>query len=289
MNIQKKCLENGFCMPEYGLGTWQMGGRSERDFSNDDSADIEAIRNAIRAGVTHIDTAEKYANGHTEVLIGEALKDFERGTLFLASKVRSEHFKADSTVAACMESLKRLQTNYLDLYLLHTYSEDVPLKETISGLHTLVESGHVKNIGVCNFSVEHLKEAQSYARYPIVCNQVHYNLIFRESEHAGLLDYCQSNDVLLSAWRPVQKGELANSENALMMHLCAKYSATPSQIAIAWVTAQKNVVTISKTRSAVHLAENLGALQIKITDEDIELLRMHYPEQRIISDAVPLR
>lgn len=276
-------------MPVYGLGTWQMGGRFERDPLNDDHADIEAIRKAINAGVTHIDTAEKYADGHSEVLVGTALQEVKREDVFLASKVSSEHFKSDDVMTACKNSLKRLGTDYLDLYLLHTYSDVVPLKETISALNRLVSEGYVRNIGVCNFNVEHLKEAQSYAETPIVCNQVHYNIMFREPEHAGLLEYCQKNDVLISAWRPVQKGILTTAAHDDITRLCKKYDATPSQIAIAWLISQQNVITISKTRNYEHLLENIGSLAIHMESDDIELLRTQYPDQHSISDAVPLR
>lgn len=167
--------------------------------------DISAIRNCIEHGITHIDTAELYANGYTETLIAAALKGYNRSGIFLVSKAHWDHLSYDGIIHACRESLKRLETNYLDLYLLHSYNAKFPLKESMEALDYLVTEGLVRNIGVSNFTKEHLAEAQSYTKNKIVCNQVHYNLIFREAEATGLLRYCQENDVFLSAWRPVQK------------------------------------------------------------------------------------
>lgn len=288
MSIPLKKLKNGFALPVYGLGTWQMGGRKEQDPSNDDKADILAIREAINNGVTHIDTAEIYAAGHAEELIAEATKDFDRKKLFIASKARRD-LSYDGILHACTQSLKRLQTEYLDLYLLHTFDASFPLKDSIKALDTLVTEGKVRYIGVSNFSAEHLKEAQSYSDNPIVCNQVHYNLEYRESEETGLLEYCQKNDVMLVAYRPVEKGALLQTPASIMDSMCKKYQKTPAQIAINWLVSQDNVVTISKTRSSAHLEENLGALDWKMESADIELLRKEFPHQQTISNVEPLK
>lgn len=288
MEIPTKKLNNGFEIPVYGLGTWQMGGRTERDMTNDDEADIAAIQNAIAQGVTHIDTAEKYADGYTETLVGKAIQGFDRSTLFLTSKVRTEHFLYEDVLNACNASLKRLGIDYLDLYLLHFYNPAIPLQETMRAMDTLVEEGLVKNIGVCNFNKEHLVEAQSYTKNKIVCNQVHYNLIFREPERKGLLEYCQNNDIFLSAWRPLQKGNLTEDTSLVIKELCDKYQKTPAQIAINWLISQPNVITISKTRHIEHLNENLSALDWTMEKADIERLRNEYPDQQDVSDAVPL-
>src|SRR3989344_7065137 len=119
MNIPVKTLKSGFSMPVFGFGTWQMGGRHERDPQNDDEADVRAIKVAIDAGITHIDTAESYSAGHAEELVAEAIKGYDRSKLFIVSKVKPEHLAPDDLLAACENSLKRLQTDYLDLYLLH--------------------------------------------------------------------------------------------------------------------------------------------------------------------------
>lgn len=290
MIIPTKKLNNGFEIPVYGLGTWQMGGRSERDLLNDDQADIEAINNAIKSGIIHIDTAESYANGHSEELIAQAIKEnnINRKDLFIVSKVHGSNQGYDGVINACKKSLERLNTNYLDLYLLHRFPENFSLKETMRALVELKDMGLVKNIGVSNFNVEHLKEAQSYSKHPIVCNQVHYNLRVREIEQSGLLKYCQENDIMIVAYRPTEKSKLFETTSKIIEDICKKYNKTFIQIGINWLISQPNVVTLSKTRNPKHLEENLGAIGWQMEQEDIEKLRNEFPNQVDVSDVVPL-
>jgi diketogulonate reductase-like aldo/keto reductase len=290
MEIPTKKLKNGFELPEYGLGTWQMGGCHERDLNNDDQVDIEAIQRAVAEGVIHIDTAEIYANGHAEELIAEAIKEknINRNNLFVTSKVPSEHQGYQGTLNACKKSLERLRTDYLDLYLLHDYGEEFSLEETIKALVELKDSGLIKNIGVSNFGIEHLKEAQSYSKYPIVCNQVHYNLRVREIEKSGLLKYCQENDIMVVAYRPTEKGKMFDEVPDIVAEICEKYNKTYAQIAINWLISQPNVVTIVKTRNPDHLKENLGAIGWYMEEKDIERLGNEFPDQVDVSDVISL-
>jgi diketogulonate reductase-like aldo/keto reductase len=277
MDIPLRKLEHTrFALPELGLGTWQMGGRREADFSKD-KEDIAAIKAAITAGITHLDTAEVYGAGHTEELVREGIKGVNRKTLFITSKVK-ENSRKSRILEACEQSLKRLGTGYLDLYLLHHYSTDCPLAESIEALDELVSKKLVRHIGVSNFSKEHLKEAQKLTKHKIVCDQVYYNLASRQPEATGLLDYCQKHGVLLVAYRPVEKGRLLEGLPPVMGELCRKYEKTPAQIAINWLISQPNVVTIFKTSNAAHLKENLGSLGWNLTEEDIERLRKEYPQ-----------
>ncbi len=275
-------------MPVFGLGTWQMGGRHEHDPNNDDNRDISAIKLAIDSGITHIDTAESYAEGYSEILVGKAIKNYDRSKLFIVSKVHAENMAYENVINSCKRSLERLQTSYLDLYLLHRHNPELDLRKTMQALDELVAKGLVKNIGVANFDKKYLKEAQSYTKNKIVCNQVHYNLEFREPEVKGLLDYCQKNDVFLVAWRPVGKGNLLENIPAVLQEMCDKYKKTPAQISINWLISQPYVLTLSKTSSNEHLKENLGAVGWKMEKEDVEKLRKEYPNQKIVSDAVPL-
>ncbi|MBP9711850.1 MAG: aldo/keto reductase [Candidatus Pacebacteria bacterium] len=288
MRIPTKKLKIGFGMPIFGLGTWLMGGRRERDLNNDDAADIKAIQAAIELGVVHIDTAEVYAGGYSETLVGQAIKGYDRSKLFIVSKVKDLNMSYDSVINSCKQSLERLQTPYLDLYLLHQHNPNFSLKDTIRALDYLVEQGMVRNIGVSNFNKEFFQEAQSYTKNKIVCNQVHYNLEFREPEASGLLEYCQDNDIFLVAYRPVSKGVLLQDIPEIFKEMCEKYQKTPAQVALNWLMSQPYVVTLSKTRSIEHLKDNLGAVGWEMDKEDIEKLRTEYPDQKSISDVVPL-
>ncbi|OHA21813.1 MAG: hypothetical protein A2849_02680 [Candidatus Taylorbacteria bacterium RIFCSPHIGHO2_01_FULL_51_15] len=283
MGIPVKKLKSGFALPELGLGTWGMGGRHEPDSSNDE-AEITAIKAAIDAGLTHIDTAEVYGVGHSEELIGEAIKGVNRSKLFLTSKVAKENHTCDGILESCKKSLKRLGTSYLDLYLLHHFSSECPLDEAIQALDMLVDQKLVRHIGVSNFTKEHLKEAQKYAKHQIVCNQVYYNLQAREPESSRLLEYCKKHDVLLVAYRPVEKGKLLEEVPPLMEEMCVKYQKTPAQIAISWLISQENVVTLVKTSNPAHLKENVGATGWYMTKGDVEILRREYPGQAAVPE-----
>jgi diketogulonate reductase-like aldo/keto reductase len=265
-----------------------MGGTYDRDFSNNDKADIDALKKAIDLGITHIDTAEVYAKGHSEELVGQAIAGYDRKKLFIVSKALDENLAYDNLIHSCKKSLARLRTNYLDLYLAHRYNPSIDLQETIEAMDELVSQGLVKHIGVSNFSWEHLKQAQEFSKNKIVCNQVHYNLMFREPEKSGLLDFCQQNDIFLVAWRPVGKGELLQNIPSVFKEICDKYQKTPAQVAINWLISQSNVLTLSKTSTVEHLKENLGAVGWEMEKVDIERLRQEFPNQKHVSNVVPL-
>jgi len=286
MNIPTKKLKSGFELPVYGLSMWQMGGKLEADYTNDQH-EIDAIRAAIDAGITHIDTAESYGAGHSEELLGEASQGYDRSRLFIVTKVSSWNQTYDGVINACKKSLKRLKTDYIDMYLLHQYPEPgIDIAETMKAMDELVTLGLVKNIGVSNMTPRRFDEAQRHAKNKLVCNQIHYNVQYREAEQKGVLNHAQDNDVMFVAWRPLQKGLLDNVP--LIENLAIKYNKTPAQIEINWLICQENVVVISKTSSIEHLKENLGALDFVMDKSDIELIRQNYPDQKMVSDVVPL-
>ena len=284
-DVPWKSLKNGFAIPVLGQGTWRMGGVDTPDTVNDD-ADIAAIRRGIATGLCHIDTAEMYAGGHAEELVGIAMKGqgIRRADYFLTDKVWKTHLRYDDVLRAAEASLKRLGTDYIDLYLIHQVNPDVPEEETIRAMNRLKREGVIRHIGVSNFSEERLKRAQAASDAPIVANQLHYNLRIREIEQCGLLDYCRSQDIMVIAWRPLRGLDLALP---LIVTLAEKYGKTPSQIALNWLLCQENVVTITKAANPLHLAENMGALGWALEKEDAKRLRREYPAEAV-SDAVPL-
>ena len=206
----------------------------------------------------------------------------------MVSKVNAIHLRYGDLIASCKASLERLNTPYLDMYLIHIPNPNIPIKETMKAMDTLFEQGLIKNIGVSNFNISEIEEAESYINNKIVASQLHLNLKYREAQRKGVLKYCQQHDMMLIAWRPLQKGVLLQNNENVVVELAEKYHKTPAQIAINWLISQDNVVTLSKTRSIDHLKENLGAVDWKMDKEDIEKLRNNYPNQENISDAVPL-
>lgn len=282
MQLPVKQLKSGFQIPIYGMGLSRMGGSDEADYGEDEKW-IQAIKNAISNGVTHFDTAEVYGAGHNEELLGQAIKNTDRSKLFIASKVWASNQTYEGIMKSCEASLKRLGTHYLDLYMMHSFPEpDKPITEVMRALNELADQGVIKNIGASNFTVNRFKAAQAVSSRKIVCNQLHYNVTFREPEHREILKYCQENDVFLVAWKPLQRGAL--SEATILDEMANKYGKTWRQVAINWLISQKNVVTICKTTSPDHLNENLGALDWTISTEDIERIRAEFPNQEIIGN-----
>jgi diketogulonate reductase-like aldo/keto reductase len=276
--MQSKTLKNGFSLPVVGLGTWLMGGAMEPDYTNDDK-DIEAIQTALELGYRHIDTAEGYADGHCEELVGEAIKGFNRNELIIATKVTKTNLKPDDLRRSLDNSLKRLGLDYVDLYMIHSPSQEIPLSETMPVFDEFVEQGLIRNIGVSNFTVEKLEEAMKYVKNPIVSNQIEYSLMTREEGRYGgnhsmeskTVPFCQENDILVVAERPIERG-LVNEPNPLLDELAEKYSKTKAQIAINWLISKDNVVTIPKSTNREHLIENLGSIGWKMSQEDVERL-----------------
>jgi len=264
-------------MPVFGLGTWMMGGDKNYNPKNNDKADILAIENAIEAGITHIDTAQNYAAGHAEKLVGTAIKGYRRSSLFITTKLDKSNLKYEDVLSSALGSLERMALSYIDLLLIHSPNPEVSIKETIKAMDKLKAEGLIKNLGVSNFSVERFKRAQYYSQNKIAVNQLHYNLVYRESERKGLIDFCQKNDVIFIAFRPIEKGLLAQRGIKVLDAVCQKYNKTPSQVAINWLVSQKNITTISKISDPVHLKESLAALDWQMAEEDIELLKKEIP------------
>jgi len=278
-----KKLKNGFTLPVLGMGTWQFGGRETRNPENDDAGQIAALQAGIEAGFTLIDTAEYYAAGYAETLAGKAIAGYPREKLFLTSKVWKTHLRHDEVLRAAEESLKRLGTGYLDLYLYHQVNDEVPLEETMGALNELVERGMVRYIGVSNFAPARLERAVRCSSAPVVVDQVHYSLKFREPESSGLLKYCQEHDILLQAWRPLRGVEPCPLTDVL----CRKYGLTLHQLGLAWLLSQKQVTAITAMKNPAHIPENLLATEARLSEDDIERLRADFPDRNYVS-TVPL-
>ncbi len=276
-----KKLTGTIKIPVLGFGTWTIGGGDEADTTHD-KEDISAIITAIKLGITHIDTAEAYARGHSEELIGRAISGFDRKNLFITSKVSPEHLSYDDLLASAKGSLQRLNTDYIDLYLIHAPNPDIPIQETMKAMDFLVEQKLVKCIGVSNFTAEQIKEAQKHTMNKIVANQVEYNLLVRNEGRvtndmeSKIIPYCQENNILIIAWRPLAKGELAKAGFKILDELAKKYNKAQSQIAINWLISKKGMVTITKSTKVEHLKENLGAIGWKLTQEDIDRLNNEF-------------
>ncbi len=282
--MDHKTLNGNFQIPVLGLGTWGIGGFREADYSKDKEA-TQAIKDAIELGYSHIDTAELYGAGHTEELVGNAIKDLDRLKLIITGKVFMTNLKYKDVIASCRKSLEKLQTDFIDIYLIHAPNPEIPLEETMKAMDYLVKQRMVKFIGVSNFSVEQIQEAQKHSENRIVANQIPYNLatrninLDRNTNNVGgcinmeseIIPYCQENDIIIMAYRPIERGFLLKP-NSLLDDLSKKYGKTKAQISINWLVSKKNIITISKSTRMDHLQENLGAIGWSLSSEDIKLL-----------------
>src|SRR5262245_3025292 len=251
-------------VPIVGQGTWQMaeGRRS--------ATEIAALRAGIARGLTHIDTAELYGSGSAEELIAEAIKGMPRRELFIVSKVLPHNASHRGTLRACEQTLRRLGTDYLDVYLLH-WRGGTPLAETVGALEELVAQGKIRALGVSNFDVADLEEAQSLLhKHPIACNQVLYNLGQRHID-ADLVPYCAKHDIAVVGYSPFGHGRFPPSRAAgrVLEAVAARHGATPAQVALAFLAREPPLFTIPKAGTVAHAEENAGALGLALTADEI--------------------
>lgn len=274
--MEFKNLTSKIKIPVLGLGTWGMGEGIKSNYSND-KREIEAIQYAVSCGITHLDTAEIYGGGHTEELVGLAIrqlaeKGFSRKKLFVTTKVAPQHlFFQKQIFTAAKNSLARLKTDYIDLYLIHWPNPIAPIKNVMAAFDKLVSEGLVKFIGVSNFSLKQLQNAQKYSKNKIVTNQVEYSLLAREPEKE-LLPLCQKEKIILTAYTPLASGRLAQSGFTALDKIAAKYNKTCAQVALRWLIEKPNIITIPKSSKKEHIDELLGSLGWKLAKEDIEYL-----------------
>ena len=256
-------LKTGETVAVLGLGTWRMGERkSER------SAEVKALKLGLDLGVRLLDTAEMYGEGSAEEIVGEAMAG-RRDSLYLVSKVYPHNASRQGTIAACERSLRRLQTDRLDLYLLH-WRGSHPLAETVEAFEALKQAGKIRNWGVSNFDVDDLQELAAVAHGgACASNQVLYHLASRGIEWE-LLDYCRSAEVMVMAYSPLGQGPLL--QQPPLQAMARKHGVEAAAIALAWVLRQANVVTIPKAAKPEHVRANLKALDVALDAEDLAAL-----------------
>src|SRR3989475_7804860 len=235
--MQQKSLSNtGVSIPEVGLGTWNY------------QAGVEPLRKGLDAGALFIDTAESYS---TETVVGQAVAGV-RNRVFIATKVSPGHFRFDSVLKAADRSLKRLGTDWIDLYQLHVPSAKVPIEETIAAMEQLVDAGKVRFIGVSNFSVAQLERARNATRkYRIVSNQVRYNVADRTIE-ADLLNYCHAHGLTVIAYSPLGRtfqSVLDCDPDGALADVARVTGRTMAQVAINWWLGTAGVASIRKGNS----------------------------------------
>ena len=258
-------------LPKIGFGTGRLGGTMWANRWRD-SHWLAAVRSALEAGYSHLDTAEMYALGYSEELIRRAIRETgtQRESLFITSKVWPNHLSYKNVLRACEGSLRRLGTDYLDLYLIHWPNPFLPLSETFRALNQLVREGKVRHIGVSNFNLKRLKEAQALSASPLLTNQVPYSIHTRTYVRNGVIEHCQQNDILVTAYTPVEHGRVRS--DGVIRSIAEARHVTPHQVALAWLVAQPRVITIPMSFNPKHQRENLAAAEIELSKTEMEQL-----------------
>ena len=255
-------------IPKIGFGTWTIGGEGRADPSQD-ARSLAALHSALDLGYTHFDTAETYAAGHAEELLGRAVRESgkPRADLFITSKVSPEHLGYEDVLRSCEASLRRLQMEYLDIYLIHWPRLGMNLAETFRALNRLAADRRVRRLGVSNFNLKLLSQAAALCETGLLTNQVSYSLPDRTCVENGVLAFCQANDILLTAYSPVKRRFMRS--NKPLLELARSRSVSPQQIALAWLVRQLRVIAIPMSFNPQHQAENLAVAEIDLTEEEL--------------------
>lgn len=232
-----------------GLGTWQLSDKQAYD----------AVATALEEGYRHVDTAQLYDN---EWAVGRAITDSDvpREDIFLTTKVDPTNRTRTAIESSVTESLSKLGVEQVDLLLIHWPNPLADLDTVMTTLSDLQERGQTRNIGVSNFGVDRLDRARAAANVPVATNQVLFHPFYPQRE---LLDYCQSNDVILTAYSPLAEGAVLSDD--VLTDIGRRYDATPAQVALRWATQHENVVAIPKSTSRAHLAENLDSFEFTLS------------------------
>jgi len=242
-------------------------------------SEIAALQLGLDLGMNLIDTAEMYGEGGAEEVVGEAIADRPRAEVFLVSKVYPHNATRRGTVDACARSLRRLKTEYIDLYLLH-WRGNVPLGETLEAFRFLKDKGYIRDYGVSNFDVPDMMEAYALpGGHEIASNQVLYNLAHRGIER-DLLAWCRDRNMPVMAYSPVGNNPTEQKRlfsNESVKAIAARHAATPAQIALAWLLRHPDMVVIPKASNPEHIRENHAALDTKLTATDLEELDAAFP------------
>ena len=243
-------------IPVLGLGTWQSTGQDC----------IDVVSQGLKMGYEHIDTAQAYGN---EKEVGQGIKQsgVARDKFFLTTKIFPDDmkFEPEKLIAAAKRSLDNLDTDYVDLLLLHWPDDRVPLSETIPALCELQKQGLTRHIGVSNFNIANIIEAEKYADVPIVVNQVEFHPFIKQQT---LQNFLNNHHILLEAYSPLARGDVF--DNDIIKEIAERHSITPAQVSLAWILSDKHRIAIPKTANPEHLQGNLDAINVQLSADEIE-------------------
>jgi diketogulonate reductase-like aldo/keto reductase len=262
-------LPSGGTVPAFGLGTWRMGESAARR-----KDEVAALQAGIELGMTLIDTAEMYGDGAAEQIVGEAVAG-KRDGIFIVSKVLPSNATRRGTVTACERSLRNLNTDRIDLYLLH-WRGSAPLHETLEAFIGLQKAGKIRHWGVSNLDISDMAELMALPGGDAVAtNQVLYNMARRGIEY-DLIPWCRRHRIPIMAYSPIDQGGRLLRQPALRT-VADRHNATPAQVALAWLLRQESMIVIPKAGTAAHARENFAALDLRLTKDDLAAIDRAFP------------
>ncbi|MDZ7694203.1 MAG: aldo/keto reductase [Balneolaceae bacterium] len=266
--MQFKSIQ-GIEIPEIGLGTYKLHDRQCN----------KIVRTALDIGYRHIDTAQMYKN---EREVGEALSisNVPRDDIFLSTKIWHTNLDPDDVLQTTEDSLRNMDTPYVDLLMIHWPNDQYDLRKTIESMLILRDQGKALNIGVSNFPLHLLKKVNDEIRAPIFCNQVEYHPYL---DQLDLLDYAIESEILITAYSPLAKGNVA--DDPTLIEIGKKYDKSPAQVALRWLIEQENVVAIPKASSKQHLESNIDIFDFFLKDEDFERIDNLEKRDRLVNPS----
>src|SRR2546426_540431 len=272
----KEFWRSGRKVSEVGMGTYYDPlwiATATPGWRRDATQKVEAIKAGLDAGMTLIDTAEIYGS---EPLVAKAIEGRKREDLFIATKVWPNHLRRDAVAKALRQSLQRLRLDYVDLYQIHWPNPSVPITETMGAMEELLAQGKIMSVGVSNFSLQQLVEANAALRKSrLASNQMSYSLLDRSIERS-ILPYCEREGIAIVAYYPLAHGRLASGERRLE-EFARKRSKTPSQVALNWLTSKANVFPIPRASDPAHVLEDTGASGWRSSEVEIAELERLFP------------
>lgn len=260
-------LPDGTLVPALGQGTWMMGERQQHE-----EDEISALQAGIERGMTLIDTAEMYAEGGSERVVGKAVRG-RREEVFLVSKAYPNNASRQRLERTCEASLERLATDRIDLYLLH-WRGAVPLDEIVAGMERLVEGGKILRWGVSNLDANDMKELMDNGGVSCAVDQILYNLGRRGPEFE-LIPWLSEHSIPVMAYSPIEQGRLIH--NGELRDIASEREASPAQVALAWLLRRPDVIAIPKAGSSAHVLENFAGANIALTDDELATLDRAFP------------
>ncbi len=257
-----------------GIGTWNIGSRWDMaekkvyPVRGNEGEEIDALRYSLSRGQNHIDGAEMYGDGYTDEIIGRAIIGAAREDLYIADKVK-QHVATGTVAPAVKAMLRKLGTDYLDMLYIHWPDPAQPWQEAIPQINDLIDAGVVRQFGVSNFNMAQMQETISASKHPIAANQMRYNVLYKDEVTSEFREFCAQYDITIVAYRPVERQAVL--DNPVVLEVAKAHQATPAQVALAWLLS-RDALPIPKAVTKAHIDENLGALKLKLTADDLRQL-----------------